>query len=520
MEAPTIFLLLILLLIVFAGKSLINPCRNAIPTTYPVIGCLISFYTNRNRLLDWYTELLTGSPSGTVVIHRLAARRTVVTANPSNVEYILKTNFDNFPKGKPFTDILGDFLGDGIFNVDGNLWLKQRRLATHDFTPKSLREFVTVLRTEVNNELLPFLDAAAQDSKHFDLHELLRRFTFNMVCIFFLGIDHRGSLNPSSPVSEFDRAFQTASAVSAGRGSAPLSFVWKLKRMVGFGSEKDLKNAVGEVHRCLHGIIRQKKKKTKSTAHDRGDFLSRLIAAGESDETVRDMVISIVMAGRDTTSAVITRLFWVIAGHQETEHDLVNEIRSVKGEITSGFDYGSLKKLSLLKACLCEVMRLYPPVPWDSKHALTDDRLPDGTVVRAGDRVTYFPYGMGRMEELWGRDWDDFKPNRWVESYDDDRTVRVLKKVNPFKFPVFQAGPRVCLGEEMAYVQMKYIVASMLDRFEIEPIATDKPVFVPMLTAHMAGGMQVRVRRRDQICISFEKVNNSNNSDRGSFFST
>lgn len=489
MEALTLLLPLILLLLLIVFTA-IHPCRNAKPKTYPVIGCLISFYTNRNRLLDWYTELLTGSPSGTVVIHRLGARRTVVTANPSNVEYILKTNFDNFPKGKPFTDILGDFLGDGIFNVDGNLWLKQRRLATHDFTPKSLREYVTVLRNEVDNELLPFLNAAAaEDSQPLDLHELLRRFTFNIVCIVFLGIDHRCSLNPSSPVSAFDRAFQTASAVSAGRGSAPLSFVWKLKRKVGFGSEKELRNAVGEVHSCVDEIIREKKTKSANS-----DFLSRLIAAGESDETVRDMVISIVMAGRDTTSAVTTRLFWTIAGHDETEHDLVNEIRSVKDEITGGFDYESLKKLSLLKACLCEVMRLYPPVPWDSKHALADDRLPDGTVVRAGDRVTYFPYGMGRMEELWGKDWDEFKPNRWFESY--DKTI-VLKKVNSFKFPVFQAGPRVCLGEEMAYVQMKYVVASMLDRFEIQLIGTDKPVFVTMLTAHMAGGMQVRVRRRD-----------------------
>ncbi|KAL0744557.1 hypothetical protein Bca4012_086070 [Brassica carinata] len=490
MEASTLVLLPFLFLVVLMRKSLCL-CNSIPPKTYPVIGCLLSFYTNRNRLLDWYTELLTESPSGTVIIKRLAARRTVVTANPSNVEYILKKNFDNYPKGKPFTEILGDFLGDGIFNVDGNLWLKQRRLATHDFTPKSLREYVDVLRNEVEDELLSFLDAAAQDSQPFDLQELLRRFTFNIVCIVFLGIDPSCSLNPSSPVSEFDQAFQTAAAVSAGRGSAPLSFVWKLKKLVGFGSEKDLRNAVQKVHSCVNEIIREKKKKINT----KSDFLSRLIVAGESDEAVRDMVISVVMAGRDTTSAVTTRLFSLISCHKTTECELVNEIRWVKDITGGGFDYESLKKLSLLKACLCEVMRLYPPVPWDSKHALTHDRLPDGTPVRAGDRVTFFPYGMGRMEELWGKDWYEFKPNRWFESY--DHKTRVLKKVNPFKFPVFQAGPRVCLGEEMAYVQMKYVVASMLNRFHIEPIGTDNPVFVPMLTAHMAGGMQVRVRRRD-----------------------
>ncbi|KAJ4892573.1 hypothetical protein Rs2_19367 [Raphanus sativus] len=497
MEASTLVLLPFLFLVVLMLSTGRSVClRNSIPApkTYPVIGCLISFYTNRNRLLDWYTELLTESASGTVIINRLAARRTVVTANPSNVEYILKTNFDNYPKGKPFTEILGDFLGDGIFNVDGKLWLKQRRLATHDFTPKSLRsEYVDVLRKEVEEELLSFLDAAAQDFQPFDLQELLRRFSFNIVCIVFLGI-HRSSLNPSSPVSEFDRAFRTAAAVSAGRGSAPLSFVWKLKRLVGFGSEKDLRNAVQKVHSCVNEIIREKKMMI-TTKSKSDDFLSRLIVAGESDEAVRDMVISLVMAGRDTTSAVTTRLFSLISSHKTTECELVNEIRSVMDITGGGFDYQSLKKLSLLKACLCEVMRLYPPVPWDSKHALTDDRLPDGTAVRAGDRVTYFPYGMGRMEELWGKDWDEFKPNRWFESY--DHNTRVLKKVNPFKFPVFQAGPRVCLGEEMAYMQMKYVVSSMLNRFQIEPIGMDKPVFVPMLTAHMAGGMQVRVHRRD-----------------------
>ncbi|KAG2273344.1 hypothetical protein Bca52824_067899 [Brassica carinata] len=417
MEASTLVLLPFLFLVVLMRKSLCL-CNSIPPKTYPVIGCLLSFYTNRNRLLDWYTELLTESPSGTVIIKRLAARRTVVTANPSNVEYILKKNFDNYPKGKPFTEILGDFLGDGIFNVDGNLWLKQRRLATHDFTPKSLREYVDVLRNEVEDELLSFLDAAAQDSQPFDLQELLRRFTFNIVCIVFLGIDPSCSLNPSSPVSEFDQAFQTAAAVSAGRGSAPLSFVWKLKKLVGFGSEKDLRNAVQKVHSCVNEIIREKKKKINT----KSDFLSRLIVAGESDEAVRDMVISVVMAGRDTTSAVTTRLFSLISCHKTTECELVNEIRWVKDITGGGFDYESLKKLSLLKACLCEVMRLYPPVPWDSKHALTHDRLPDGT---------------------------------------------------------------------------PYVVASMLNRFHIEPIGTDNPVFVPMLTAHMAGGMQVRVRRRD-----------------------
>lgn len=218
------------------------------------------------------------------------------------------------------------------------------------------------------------------------------------------------------------------------------------------------------------------------------DLLSRLIASGQEEEVIRDMAISLIMAGRDTTSAAMVWLFWLISCHQDIEQKLVKET----GLVSEDIDYESLKELRLLKACICESMRLYPPVAWDSKHAAADDLLPDGTAVQAGDRVTYFPYGMGRMEALWGNDWFEFKPQRWLSQGEPD-------KVCPYKFPVFQAGPRVCLGKEMAFIQMKYVVASVLRRFQMRPVRSGQPVFVPRLTAHMAGGLKVFVRRREQL---------------------
>ncbi|GKA96945.1 cytochrome P450 94B3 [Tanacetum coccineum] len=109
-------------------------------------------------------------------------------------------------------------------------------------------------------------------------------------------------------------------------------------------------------------------------------------------------------------------------------------------------------------------MRLYPPVVWDSKHAAANDALPDWTLVYKGNQVMYFPYGIGRMEKLWGKDY----------------------------------GPRVCLGKEMAFMQMKYVVASVLRQFELVPVSLDQPVFVPLLTAHMDGGLKVRFRKRSE----------------------
>ncbi|TXG54867.1 hypothetical protein EZV62_020123 [Acer yangbiense] len=463
------------------------------PPTLPIIGCLISFYKNRHRLLDWYTELLAKSATNTIVVDRIGARRTIVTANPENVEYMLKTNFNNFPKGKPFTEILGDFLGYGIFNVDGELWRTQRKLASHEFSANSMREFVIrTLKEEVENRLLPVLEALAKTSEVVDLQELLRRLSFNMICKVSLGID-RCCLDPSSPDSSLAEAFDMASLISARRGAAPLFLVWKMKKLLGIGSERRLKNAVDVVHEYVEEIMHEKKKKVENYGQDQ-DLLSRLILAGQEEEVIRDMMISLIMAGRDTTSAAMTWFFWLISRHPEIEQELDKETEFMNDKV---LDYESLKELKLLKACLCESMRLYPPVAWDSKHAITDDILPDGTRVQAGDRVTYFPYGMGRTEALWGKDWFEFKPDRWFTEPNYKRGEP--KQICPFKFPVFQAGPRVCLGKEMAFIQMKYVVASVLRRFEIRPVRSDQPVFVPLLTAHMAGGLKVSVRQREKL---------------------
>lgn len=205
-------------------------------------------------------------------------------------------------------------------------------------------------------------------------------------------------------------------------------------------------------------------------------------------------MISLIMAGRDTTSSALTWFFWLLSSYSEIEQRILKEIL----DYDCDYDYESLKNMNYLKACLCESMRLYPPVAWDSKHATCDDILPDGTMVKSGDRVTYFPYGMGRMENLWGKDWFEFRPDRWfVEPVEPGKKeVVILKEVCPFKYPIFQGGPRVCLGKEMAFVEMKYVVASIVRRFKIKIVSSEKPMFVPLLTAHMAGGLKVFVSKR------------------------
>ncbi|KAL6623166.1 hypothetical protein ACP70R_033045 [Stipagrostis hirtigluma subsp. patula] len=479
------------------------------PRSYPVVGCLVDFYRNRRRLLDWYTGLLAASPSQTVVVDRLGARRTVVTANPANVEHILKGNFGNYPKGKPFTDVLGDLLGGGIFNADGERWRAQRKLVSHQFTARALREQVgAALEREARARLVPALDAAAAGGGVVDVQELLREFAFNVVCRVSLGVDPGDDGELALAMSRLAAAFDAAAAIIARRGAAPVAAVWKAKRALGVGSERRLREEVKVVHDAIAELIRHGRREHPPARRD--GLVSRMAAAGYPDEAIRDTVISFIMAGRDTTSSALTWFFWLMARHRDVEREVLREVdacmmtcdRDGGGGAAAGVDLDASRKMRVLHAALCETMRLYPPVAWDSKHAAEGDVLPDGTRVGRGDRVTYFPYGMGRMEAIWGADAGEFRPRRWLaltptDAADSSSTS--VCGVSPFKFPVFQGGPRTCLGKEMAFVEMKFVASAVLRRFELRPVDEGRtPVFVPLLTAHMAGGLRVTVRRREK----------------------
>uniref|UniRef100_A0A0D9V6V2 Cytochrome P450 n=1 Tax=Leersia perrieri TaxID=77586 RepID=A0A0D9V6V2_9ORYZ len=471
--------------------------------SYPVVGTLPHFIKNKDRFLEWSTVVMKQSPTHTMSFKSLGLTGGVITASPANIEHILKSNFTNYPKGELAISMLVDFLGHGIFNSDGEQWHWQRKAASYEFNKRSLRNFVVdTVRFEIVERLLPLLERAERDGQTLDVQDVLERFAFDNICHVAFDEDPACLAEESmaSPESaEFMRAFNDAQNALMDRFMSPVKSMWRVKRLFNMEPERRMREVLATIHGYAERIVKDRRERGESGLARRDDFLSRFAAGSEhSDESLRDVVTNFLLAGRDTTSSALTWFFWLVSARTDVEDKIVREIRAVRaasgGTGARTFSFDELRGMHYLHAAITESMRLYPPVAMDTHSCKEDDFLPDGTFVGKGWLVSYCAYAMARVEDIWGTDCEEFRPERWLDENG------VFRPESPFKYPIFHAGPRMCLGKEMAYIQMKSIVASVLDRFRLRYAGGDEhPGLVLWVTLRMKGGLPMRVATRDPL---------------------
>lgn len=505
----TIFLsFLLLVLLVRCTGTTGGTNTNHCPYPNPILGNLIPFLCNRHRFLDWAASLLSLSPTATIeVITPLSLSHGIATANPTVVNHLLVSNFHTYVKGRRLRSALSDLLGNGLFIADGDLWSLQRKIASREFTTRSLRSYsADVFQLHIHDRLLPVLSAAAMSNKVIDLQDVLKRFAFDTVCTISFGHDPAclGLDQDRQQHKMFFDAFDDATEISFNRLLSPVPFLWVIMRYFNVRSERRLKEAIKTIDDFAIEIIQSKEDRLQVS--QKQDLLSRFMAAIEDKNSsynelgtmfkdpkekrrfLRDVIVSFVLAGKDSTSTGLTWFFWLLSTNPKIETKIYEEISS----LNENCDYEELKGLHYLHAAITESLRLYPPVPINSRVVENGDILPDGTRVCAGWFADYAAYAMGRDQRLWGPDAVAFIPERWL----DDKGQFV--GIDSCKFPAFHAGPRACLGREMAYVQMKAVVAAMLKLFRLVPVGDKNvpPVYEMTVTLRMKGGLPVHVTKR------------------------
>ncbi|KAK2406627.1 cytochrome P450 704C1 [Trifolium repens] len=488
------------------------------PKTWPFLGAAIEQLMNYDRMHDWLVQYF--SMSKTVVVPMPFTTYTYI-ADPINVEHVLKTNFNNYPKGEVYHSYMEVLLGHGIFNVDGELWKKQRKTASLEFASRNLRDFSTKVFKEYALKLSSILNQASFLNQQIDMQELLMRMTLDSICKVGFGVEI-GTLNPNSPNNSFAKAFDTANIIVTLRFIDPL---WKIKKILNLGSEAQLDKSIKIIDDFTYSVIRTRKaeiedaKKNGQLNKIKNDILSRFIELGEdnaSDKSLRDVVLNFVIAGRDTTATTLSWAIYMVMTHSHVAEKLYLELKTFEEnqakeenvtlpqcddnddhelfnqrvvQFSKLLNKDSLERLHYLHAVITETLRLYPAVPQDPKGVMEDDVLPDGTKIKAGGMVTYVPYSMGRMVYNWGPNASSFVPERWFKD-------GVLKNESPFKFTAFQAGPRICLGKDSAYLQMRMVLA-ILCRFYKFNLVPGHPVKYRMMTIlSMAHGLKLTIEKR------------------------
>jgi fatty acid omega-hydroxylase len=380
--------LLVAVSIFVAIHSLRQRRTQGLPT-WPLVGMLPSLLLGlRSDMYEWITGVLKAR-GGTFTFRGpwLTNLHCVVTADPRNLEHLLKTRFGSFPKGPYFRENMRDLLGDGIFGADDEVWRRQRKAASLEFHSAEFRALTASSLVElVHRRLLPVLAGAEAAAGTVDLQDVLLRLTFDNVCMIAFGVDP-GCLRPGLPEIPFARAFEDATEATTVRFVTPTA-LWRAMRALGVGHERVLRRSLAGVDEFAYDVIRRRKEEladAAAAAGRRSDLLTVFTRMRDedgrpyTDKFLRDICVNFILAGRDTSSVALAWFFWLLGKNPGVEAKILEEVEGIvaarkgAGEVVEEeeelvFRPEEVKRMEYLHAALSEALRLYPSVPVDHKE--------------------------------------------------------------------------------------------------------------------------------------------------------
>ncbi|KAI3963034.1 hypothetical protein MKW98_028974 [Papaver atlanticum] len=475
------------------------------PSYWIFFGTFPDLLWNCNRMYEKCAEIFLSLGKGSFYIDgpMFSKLRYLVTCHPQNIEYILKTNYNNFPKGEDFRDVF-EILGDGIFNVDSDRWRIQRKMAHAELSSRELKTLVSNTSFKVVEEqLVPFLaHAAAQGIAH----------DINVILGFGR---YENYLSIELPSNELAEALDDVPLALVYRSMMP-TVLLKLLHRFEIGEERKLKNAQKKIHKIVEDYICQKEKDLVAGVKSY-DLLSTYIKALD-DETstvsslhkkeifLRDEMINFWIAGRDTITSGLIWFLWLVSTTPAVQTKILEELNLLSshsknsreketGSSTTGkwpwiFGSEDLKGSVYLHAALCESLRLYAPLPFNKKSVAKKDQLPEGSTVEPGMEIMLSFYSVGRMPWIWGEECLEFKPERWMT----ENGKLITEPISKY-FP-FNIGPRTCIGKDISFTMMKCVVAAVLFKFHVEVVKSPVVCTKPYINLHMKNGLKVNIKKR------------------------
>ncbi|KAI0693627.1 cytochrome P450 [Cerioporus squamosus] len=407
---------------------------------------------------------------GPIFNFRVMFEDRMFTSEPEYIKMMLATEFNHYEKGPLLNSQLETLLGVGVFNSDGDIF---HRSMTRPFFSKDRISHFDIFDRHAEHALNKAAERL-REGVPVDWQDVVSRFTMDSATEFLFGKDQTA---PVHPADRFVRAFQDALEATAIRGRFLQS--WPLTEMVADKVRRHL-TAVDEFidpivedalrknknkETGLEGVTSDVEKASRDQVRDDETLLEHLCKFTDDHKVIKDETLNILLAGRDTTSCTLTFAVYALAEHPDVLKRLRKEVLDVVGP-TARPTYDNVREMKYMRAFINEVLRLYPPVPVNSRCSIESMRWKNTTpgqldhYIPPRTRCLYSVLVMHRRKDLWGPDALTFDPDRFL----DERVQKYLVP-NPFIFLPFNAGPRICLGQQFAYNEISFMLVRLLQRF-------------------------------------------------------
>ncbi len=443
-----------------------NPARAPGPKGRPILGVMSEF--NRDSL----SFITRARDYGDVVRMRFFYVTAFFLYNPNDIEYVLSTNAKNFIKSMSLrSNFFQRLLGNGLLTSEGDFWRRQRRLAQPAFHRQRIGAY-----GEVMVEYTTRLMSSWREGEVRDIHREMMRLTLEIVVKTLFNADVSGDADRVARVLE--------KIVQPFASQATLK--WILDNRLPTPTHRRFNQAAREIDEIVYRIISER----RLSGSDEGDLLSMLLAAHDedgsqmTDRQLRDEVMTIFLAGHETTALTLSWAWYLLAKHPETERRFHQELDAVlNGRLPSVADLPLLKYTEMIAR---ESMRLYPPAYGLGRQPLEDCQI-GGYLVPRKSQVFMFPWALHRDPRFFEEP-QSFRPDRWTEEF--------TNSLPKYAYFPFGGGPRACIGNYFAMMEVVLVLATMGQRFRFSLEGKHEVDLLPAMSLRPKGDINVTIHSR------------------------
>lgn len=429
------------------------------PTGLPLVGVLPSILKQDTLTLLRESQ----AEYGDLFKMRVGPLSLYVAAHPDYARHILQTNVSNYTKGAVYEPGRVWMIRNGLVANNGEFWLKQRRMMQPHFHRQQLKG-LTEMMTRTITEVLDSWTELAEQNKTMDLEPQMARITMRVIMQALFGNNY---------LSDEEMVQVSGAFATLIRRLTPRLFLYFIPKWFPLPGDSQLRTARRVIDRAIYKAIRIRRAAPKEGS----DLISMLISAVDDesnermdDEQLRDEVVTLFLAGFDTTSTALAWTWYLLDQHPEVLTKLESEVATLGGQ-TPNFE--SLRALPYTRMVLEEAMRLYPPVGIIPRTAVKADEL-GGYPIPAGATIWLFIYGIHHHSGSWPQA-ERFIPERF--------SPEAKKQQHRFAYIPFIAGPRQCIGAEFALMQSTLVLAMTLQRYRLGIAAKVTPQLTTVLKA-------------------------------------